>query len=98
MKNPSIYFGFVVVSEKENGEKQVASEDCIAWHALDSAQVAVLQDLMASEFGPKFDALKQELRERAVDLGYASAVSTGLIDDQTVAEVRSKVSGRGKNG
>ena len=84
MKNPSLYVGFVLMSDEADGHKRVSTFDGISWHGLDDLQVTLLEDILTAEFGAKFDALKQEIRARTVEMGYGNAI---INEDQDPAEI-----------
>ena len=77
MKNTSIYIGFTLMSDEADGHKRVSTADGLSYHGLDDLQATMIEDVLVNEFGPQFDALKQQMRERLVELGYAGAVANG---------------------
>ena len=77
MRNPSIYIGFTLISEEADGHKRVSTFDGISYQGLDDLQATMIQDVLTQDFAVEFDALKQSMRLRLVELGYASAVAVG---------------------
>ena len=83
MKNPSLYIGMTLISEEADGHKRVSTFDGISYQGLDDLQATAIQDLLTNEFAEQFDALKQALRVRLVEMGYGAALASG----EDVAEV-----------
>ncbi len=102
MRNPSLYVGFTLISEEADGHKRVSTFDGISYQGLDDLQATMIQDYLATNFGARFDALKQEMREGLVEMGYAAVQVT--LDDSgqpmasasEVDKVRGLAKGKGK--
>lgn len=77
MKNPSLYIGFTLVSEEEDGHLRVSTFDGLSYQGLDDLQATMVQDLLVSEFAEEFDTFKQKIRSRMVDIGYAVQLNGG---------------------
>lgn len=83
MRNPSVYVGFMLLSEEKDGHKRVSTFDGLMWAGLDDLQATMLEDLLTAEFGAEFDDMKQRIRARTVELGYAAAT---LVEDPETGE------------
>jgi len=77
MRNPSVYIGFTLISDEEDGHKRVSTFDGLMYAGLDDLQVTMLEDIMTSEFAEEFDKLKQKMRIRMVEMGYTVAEASG---------------------
>lgn len=95
MRNPSIYVGFVLTSENEDGTLRVSAQEGLSWHGMDDMQATMVQDILSNEFLEDFHPLLKDISTRFVDLGYAGAV---LNETATVEQVEEwKGSNRGKD-
>jgi hypothetical protein len=77
MKNPSLYIGFTLISDEEDGHQRVSTFDGLSYHGMDGVQITMVQDLLVEEFAERFDALKQDMRVRLVEMGYANELTLG---------------------
>jgi hypothetical protein len=96
MKNPSLYIGFTLVSDEADGHTRVSTFDGLSYHGMDGLQITMVQDLLVEEFAEDFDVLKQRMRKRLVDMGYANEIQNGGADPKFVEEGRVLVSDSGK--
>ena len=96
MKNPSIYVGFTLISEEADGHKRVSTFDGLCYQGLDDLQATMIQDVLSSEFGTEFDALKQKMRTRMIELGYAGAMASGEASEEEVAKNKKLAHGKDK--
>jgi hypothetical protein len=73
MKNPGLYLGLTILSDGENG-KQVANFTGLSYpEAMEDAEVALTENILANEFGEEFFALMQKVGVRMSELGIAVA-------------------------
>jgi hypothetical protein len=77
MKNPILYAGFTLVSDEADGHQRVSFFDGFFYAGLDELQVVAVQDVLNSEFGERFDALKLEMKARLIEMGYGNAIANG---------------------
>jgi hypothetical protein len=96
MKNPSLYIGFTLVSDEADGHQRVSTFDGLSYHGMDGLQITMVQDLLVEEFAERFDALKQDMRRRLVDMGYVNEINNGGVDPKLVEDGRALVSDSGK--
>ena len=96
MKNPSIYIGFTLISEEADGHKRVSTFDGISYQGLDDLQATMIQDVLTSDFAEDFDALKQKMRLRLVELGYAGAMASGEATEEEVTKNKKLAHGKDK--
>jgi len=96
MKNPSIYIGFTLISEEADGHKRVSTFDGLSYQGLDDLQATMIQDILTNEFAVEFDALKQNMRLRLVELGYAGAIASGEADEAEIDKNRGLAKGKAK--
>jgi len=95
MKNISIYIGFTLVSDEPDGHKRVSTFDGLSYHGMDDLQATMVEDVLTQDFAVEFDALKQKMRHRLVELGYGQAVVAGA-DPAEVEQVSNAAKGKGK--
>ena len=88
MINPSIYIGFTLISEEADGRQRVSTFDGLSYQGLDDLQATVIQDILVQDFAVEFDALKQKMRQRLVEIGYATAVAISGNDPAEVEKTR----------
>ena len=93
MKNPSIYIGFTLISEEADGHKRVSTFDGLSYQGLDDLQATMIQEVLTTDFAVEFDALKQKMRTRMVELGYAGALAFGDVTIEEVDTVRKTAKG-----
>jgi hypothetical protein len=95
MKNPMLYTGFTLVSDEEDGHQRVSFFDGFFYAGLDELQVVAVQDVLNSEFGARWDALKLEMKARLIEMGYGNAISNGA-DPADVDKMRDLAKGKGR--
>ena len=69
MRNASVYIGFTLVSDNEDGTKRVSSHSGLDYHGLEDVEVVVLEDALL-EFGEEYDALERKIKARMVESGF----------------------------
>ena len=94
MKNPSIYIGFTLISEEADGHKRVSTFDGLCYQGLDDLQATMIQDVLTTDFAEDFDALKQKMRLRLVELGYAGALASGEVTEEEVTQNKKLAHGK----
>jgi hypothetical protein len=92
MKKPILYTGFTLVSEEADGHQRVSFFDGFFYAGLDELQVVGVQDVLNSEFGERWDALKREMEARLIEMGYGNAIANGS-DPADADKMRGLVSG-----
>ena len=70
MKNVSIYIGFTLVSDNEDGSKRVSNHKGLDYHGMDDAQAVVVEGALL-EFGEEYDALQRKIDAKMVEIGIA---------------------------
>jgi hypothetical protein len=95
MKNPSLYIGFTLVSDEADGHQRVSTFDGLSYHGMDGLQITMVQDLLVDEFAERFDALKQDMRVRLVEMGYANELNLGNATAEEIEKGRT-VTNKGK--
>ena len=95
MINTSIYIGFTLVSDEADGHKRVSTFDGLSYHGLDDLQATMIEDVLTEGFAVEFDALKQKMRQRLVELGYGQALVSGA-DPALVEQASNAAKNKGK--
>ena len=70
MRNSSVYIGFTLVSDNEDGTKRVSSHKGLDYHSLDDTEVVNIEAALL-EFGEEYDELQRKIDARMVEIGIA---------------------------
>jgi hypothetical protein len=93
MKNPGLYIGVVVTSEEEDGSTHISMHRGLSYpNGMDDYDVAVVEDILTTEFGEEYDALQRKVDKRMSEVGLVvgQAKREGKNVDEAMDNVRKR--------